>query len=1568
MGNPKMNSHLRKIALNVIIAILVIILGELGRLIPIPAFFHINPFWIPSGFALAVCLLFGWDTIWGILIGSLFIYLTNSTGTANLSLSLFSAITLPFQIWLSTWTIKKITRAIPPETISDTIWSILSLIGYSFLLTNLRITALCYISPEYWSDYFAIVGFNWLIDCVGLLTFAPILIVIHINIRKSKTKEPYLWLITSLIIGITFFSFLVIKSSEKQQLETSIANDLNIVSNSLDNTIDHNIQSLRAVQGLAEASPSIDRLSFEAFTAPLLSNSSAMNGISWVPRVKLSERTAYEKKFQDEGFQNFTIYQKDENGNNLPASKRDEYYSVTFIEPIAANRTALGYDIGSNPDRLGTIIKAIDSGEIATTPPIRLVQADNEIGILVMMPVYRNNAPIVTTEQRRNNFLGLANGVYLLNNLLISSIQDIERPDVDVFLYDIENSEEPTFLAFFPASNGPETLPESEIPSIQMVQGDGYYSTTLDTTNRKWLLAIKPTHEYIAEFNSWTGWFTLLIGSLFSVAFLVFYRSRQNNESRLRRSEAEFRALSENALTGVGQFNLNGIFTYSNEAMAKIFGYDASVDLLGTNLQTYFTETGLFDEMISTFQAEGTIRNQEAEIRTARGTLRKILFAASFHETLVSMTMVDMTDRIRLGNEFKQLSRVVSQMADIVIITNLNGIVEYVNPSFERVTGYNREEVIGQNMRILKSGFHNDDFYKILWDTILSGKVFQDDMVNRKKNGELYHQTQTITPIRGEGNKITHFVLTGKDITDSSKANELLMKSKSNDEIKHSTSRLGNWEMNIESGESYWSKEMFEMFDLSPTKGTPDFINLLKLLHPEDRSAMVEARNRYLESRQVVILDVRMKPEGKQQKYLQVTIHGIKDSQGNLSRIAGTFLDITEIKTAQIALEELNRDLEKRVEERTEEVRKREATYRALFDNSNDGIFLMSPTGDDIDANEQALAMIGYSLEEFLKLSQVEPNFISAPQQKEPSNNRFKSVIRGEKIPLYETTFIRKDKSKLDVEINLSAIRNEHGEVILVQSVVRNITERKRAAEELRESRDKLSAANAALEKASKMKDEFLASMSHELRTPLTSILGLSEALQMFTFGDLNEKQLKFLKEIENSGRHLLELINDILDLSKIEAGKLDILLEPFSVYDLCQSSMQLIKGMAHQKKQKVSFTCDPATFNMVADSRRLKQMLVNLLSNAIKFTPAEGLLGLVVCADGKKQIVTFTVWDKGIGIKQEDLSRLFTPFMQIDSRLSRQYSGTGLGLSLVLRMAELQGGSVSVESTFGEGSQFTITLPWNQPEIPAKPTSEQALTKNISKVLVIDADIQVTDPISDHLKSLDIHCIIHPTMRSGFEKAGANRPDVILLEQNLPDGSGQILLKKLMGDKLTNDIPVIFTATTDIRNEVVELGATGFLQKPFEMSDLDIEFSKIGSLQKTKRSVEHHPAAENAPLVLLADDNEKTIEMLSAFMDANNLRVVAVRNGLELLQVGPEILPNILLVDIQMPGIDGFETIKRIRSHPNTIFAATPIVAITALAMNGDRERCIEAGANEYMSKPIKMKMLLDLIMEIKR
>ena len=682
----------------------------------------------------------------------------------------------------------------------------------------------------------------------------------------------------------------------------------------------------------------------------------------------------------------------------------------------------------------------------------------------------------------------------------------------------------------------------------------------------------------------------------------------------------------------------------------------------------------------------------------------------------------------------------------------------------------------------------------------------------------------------------------------------------------------------------------------------------------------------------------------------------------------GILVDVTE----RIAAEEER----KRAEAGT---RRLERLNAALIENAQDGISLLKADGTYDFISPSSVRITGWTLERFGKRSGLE---LVHPDDQAMVSAGFRSIF-AEPSREFKTEYriYRDDGREIWIEsrfVNLLA----DPDVGAIVNNYQDITERKMAQLELERvnrdlerrvderthelslNRDKLSAANAALEKASRLKDEFLASMSHELRTPLTGILGLSEAILLGTYGPLNERIEKALRGIQGSGKHLLELINDILDLSKIEADKLELQIEACDAGSLCQASLQLVKGMAQSKRQHVGFSMSPASIVVHADPRRLKQMLVNLLSNAVKFTAEGGELGLEVAVDEARRAADFTVWDRGIGIRSEDLGKLFQPFVQIDSSLARQYSGTGLGLSLVRRMAELHGGGVALESEPGKGSRFTIRIPLaEEPERHEAPLREGP---DPTHALVIEDNQIDGEWYSQVLDGIGLPSVVHPTIKGALDLAVRLQPGAVILDLHLPDGFGLDLLKELKADSRTRHIPVVVASIEERQGESLRLGAATCLVKPFSREELQLALRKAAGTVETREPVLVVDANRNKPLVLLADDNEMVLETLGDFLQSRGWDLVMVRSGTELLDRAPELEPDLLLVDIQMPGLDGMETVRRLRALDLPRLARVPAIAVTALAMTGDRERCLEAGFDEYVSKPVELLRLDGLMRDL--
>ncbi|MEE3717244.1 response regulator [Tumidithrix elongata RA019] len=574
-----------------------------------------------------------------------------------------------------------------------------------------------------------------------------------------------------------------------------------------------------------------------------------------------------------------------------------------------------------------------------------------------------------------------------------------------------------------------------------------------------------------------------------------------------------------------------------------------------------------------------------------------------------------------------------------------------------------------------------------------------------------------------------------------------------------------------------------------------------------------------------------------------------------------------------------------------------------------------------------------------------------------------------------------------DEEIGLEALREGAQDYLvkgtfddrLLKRVISYSIERSQFQRVLQQTNEQLAAINLELVNTTRLKDEFLANMSHELRTPLNAILGMSEGLQEEVFGEINERQQKSIALIERSGRHLLELINDILDISKIEAGKLELNISSVSVQQLCEASFAFVKQQAAKKSIHLNMDIQENLGEILCDDRRMKQVLLNLLNNAVKFTMVGGSVTLVVKqvddkapfgsnGDRASNSLSFSVIDTGIGISPEDMGKLFKPFVQIDGSLNRKYAGTGLGLTLVKQIIELHSGTIEVQSQPARGSCFTVTIPQTCTLAPiSHPTTPNApLSPSNHLVLIVEDSTSASDQLGRYLSEMNMEAIIHPRGEGTIEAVLRIQPAFIILDILLPNQSGWETLAQLKAHPNTKDISVVVISVLDERSQGLSLGAVEYLVKPITREQLRTTVEKLRHpplMAQTPDAIVNMEA-EDCPLILIAEDNQANIDTFSSYLESSGYRIILAGNGLEAVNLTVQQHPNLILMDIQMPEMDGLEAIRRIRANGQV--ASTPIVALTALAMDGDREACLAAGANDYLSKPIKLKQLLGVIQQL--
>ena len=926
-------------------------------------------------------------------------------------------------------------------------------------------------------------------------------------------------------------------------------------------------------------------------------------------------------------------------------------------------------------------------------------------------------------------------------------------------------------------------------------------------------------------------------------AFNQMLAQIQSQDSALRQAEERYRGIFENAVVGIYQTTVEGRYLAANAAEARIFGYDSVEELMASDLdlnRSCYVEPRRRKEFIDLVNKKGFVSRFESAIWRKDGSIVWIAEEArALRDTTGKLIgfegmNIDITERKRAEEESTLMhttTLAISESTDFktalaAVLQNLCETTGWLlgQAWVPRADGSVLECIAAwaQNDAAMEKFQRASEGLTFPRGVGLPGRIWASKQLAWIHDVTVDANFPRAADAREAGLKaaVGIPVMTEEEVVavleffvhDSRREDERFVKLISSvviqlghvvqrkrleESLRESESKLteaqhiahlGHWERDLISGGIIWSDETYRVFGVSPEEKIIGFSRVEQLIHPEDRQKVLQAFTKATRGGARYDVEYRIVWPNNEVRFVHSQGDMICDESGQPRRMFGTVHDITERKRAEEALG------------------RAEQKYRDMFENAIEGIFQTTPDGRYLSVNPALARMYGYDSPEELTrtVTDIGKLIYVNPERR----IEFKRLIETHGfIEDFEYQVYRKDGRKIWLSENARAVRDGKGTVLYYEGAVQDITERKRVDE---------------VERVSRAKSEFLSRMSHELRTPLNAILGFGQLLERQS---ANEVQRTRVRHILTAGRHLLDLINEILDISRIEAGRLQLSLEPVRIADAIAEAVELMRPLAaeHQTTLSAPSTPDQSVYVM-ADRQRLKQVLLNLLTNGVKYTPRGGEVAISFersAPDSARIIVT----DTGPGIPSDKISRLFTAFDRLGAEQSG-VEGTGLGLALSQRLMQAMHGSIGVESTPGQGSRFWVELPCTKSPLEriAKTAGPEGarLSGRERTILYVEDNLSNLTLIEQMLaEEPQITLITAMQGRLALDLARQHAPDLILLDLHLPDMPGWEVLAELQRHNATRGIPVVVISADATSRQIKRLmsaGARSYLTKPIDV------------------------------------------------------------------------------------------------------------------------------------------------------
>jgi two-component system sensor histidine kinase/response regulator len=1038
--------------------------------------------------------------------------------------------------------------------------------------------------------------------------------------------------------------------------------------------------------------------------------------------------------------------------------------------------------------------------------------------------------------------------------------------------------------------------------------------------------------------------------SLIGIFTFVFYKANIKTERVLRSNEKKYQDILENMEDAYFESDLHGNFTYANAAAVRDLEMKRE-EVLGSNFSEYGSEKdvkALFDIFIEMYNTDEPVNQKHYVLVTPNGTKKYMEISASlirdpkgvpigFGGVSRDITLRKQAEKeIRFQKAF--FENFIENSPEAIAITDSEGIIKRINSEFTRLFGYTSNEAVGENINELVVTPEKLDEGLKIDRTAADGKPYAVETIRKRKDGSIFNVSLIGAPILIDGSIVDQLAIY-RDISERKASEEILRQNEEKYRTILDNLEAGYYELDLNGTITDGSDLAGMLLGTSTEKFLGS--NFADYCDEENAQVLFETyHNLYKTGQPAKEIEWKITVPGGNSYTVDASAALMRDTEGKSIGFRGIIRDISERKKAE------QKNLIQGIK------------LTQLFEVSTEAIAFINENDRVEKINGQFTKIFGFLPQEVIGKS-LDETII--PNARAEEGKSIKTDIKKGKHSFHETVRQRKNGSLVDVSITGMPIyvdKQESG----FYAIYRDISNRKQVEQELKRAKKSADEANQA-------KSSFLANMSHEIRTPMNAVLGMTHlALQT----ELSSKQYDYLDRIKVSANSLLGIINDILDFSKIEAGKLKMESKEFSLDEVLRNLSSLLT-MKSKEKEHLEILFDiPQNVPrfLKGDSLRLGQVLVNLANNAVKFTDAGEIVisAKLVEKDNERILLEFSVSDTGIGLTQDQIDTLFEAFSQADSSTTRKYGGTGLGLTICKSIVKMMDGDICVESKVGKGSTFTFTAKFEKSSHKKQEILIPSTDLKDIKVLVVDDSAAARKILESMLVSFGYEVSLSVSGEDGLkklEKASETRAyDLVLMDLKMPGKNGIEISRRIKNHPSLSKIPTIIMVTAygrdEVFNQAEEVGLEGFLAKPVSASELFDTIMQVFGKSVSQTSVyATRKAQQNRDLIgikgskiLLVEDNEINQEVARELLGGVGLDVSIAANGHEALKAVRKKEFDAVLMDIQMPVMDGYQATHEIRKDGQ--FDKLPIIAMTAHAMAGDKEKCLKAGMNDYISKPI--------------